>query len=80
MNNVANVLNQYFPDDCELIVLHRTKDCDLDEMCEHFEELALMLQKVAGPNMSKRTKDEVEVAQSLESLRLEICGYLTKLK
>jgi hypothetical protein len=63
-----------------LIELHRTKDFDLDEMCGHFEELALLLQTDIDQQKPSRERDKLLIVESLESLRLEICEYLNKFK
>ena len=80
MEDVANILSNYFPKDHQLIVRHSHGDCDLNEMREHFEELALLLQRNVGPELPNRMTDNAILASTLESLRLEICGYLAKLK
>jgi hypothetical protein len=80
MDEATNMISHYFPEDHELIVRHSTSDCDLNEMREHFEELALLLQRNVGSEPPNRMTDNAILASTLESLRLEICEHLTKLK
>lgn len=80
MDDVTNILSHYFPEDHELIVRLSTSDCDLNEMREHFEELALLLKKNDESKSQSRATDYVTITHTLKSLRLEICEHLTKLK
>jgi len=80
MENTNNSLKEYFPEKHGLIVRYCTTDCDLNEMCRDFEELAQLLRKNSGPNSSERTAEYQALARTFELLRLEICVHLEKLK
>jgi hypothetical protein len=78
MDDAENILSHHFPENHEMIVRHSTNECDLDEMREHFEELALLLQRNVGSDPPNRMTNIVAIARTLDSLRQEICEHLTK--